>query len=654
MSYIVPGIEVHQDLSILPKVLVDDLRACIIGPGYTVINRYGVDDEGGIDLGVFTGTAAIAVLYASLAPLDGYVVDHDTIRVVLGNALAKRGTITPTETKSSVVTVPGSYAKPINIGDVFRFTRNSITYDSHVVRVTNKGVSAGTHQGYIVTLDYDVTGITSFEHFRPFDALDVTASLTSISDSGFTIPQAINIIVDGEGSAVTAEGTYLCYRALPLTPHVIELRTVESLSEVVKDWGTIHPDNPLAYALSKALANSGGVSVRYIALNGNDEVDYADALEALEEADSAYTLVPLTTNRTIQRMVAAHVEGISSPTLGRWRICFLAAQTDGAEGYFTSAAITVDVGASTIGGLKVVDDAGTAQAVTSMLSISAVENNHAPAYVTYVRAGDTILLGSGETLTIKTVTANTLTVIEDISSLNAAYSGVTFIRNYTTSEIVRNVSLEAGSYQSRRVYYTWPDLIEDYVDDELTQVPAYFYDAAIAGQISGVAPHQGLTNVELSGFASVSRTTEFLRKSHLNDLAEAGVYIITQQMTGSEVGMIYCRHEVSTEAGKGINYSELMVTKNVDAISYVIFHAFEPYVGRTNITPSMTAKIANEVEGVIAFLKSEGYTQTLGAMLIDATITSIAVDPLLPDRLVCNITLTIPYPLNNLEFHLVV
>ena len=180
-------------------------------------------------------------------------------------------------------------------------------------------------------------------------------------------------------------------------------------------------------------------------------------------------------------------------------------------------------------------------------------------------------------------------------------------------------------------------------------VAGYYLCAALAGLRSGVVPHQGLTNVEIAGFDDITRTTEFFNNGNLNTLAGSGVWVVTQALDGT----VYSRHAVTTD-NTDVNHREEMVRANVDAMSYVFLRNLRGFIGRTNVTPTALTLMRVQLDATIEYLKANGFTATLGSQLIDGTVTQLRQHALLKDRVVAAIELEIPYPINNIEVHLVI
>ena len=217
-------------------------------------------------------------------------------------------------------------------------------------------------------------------------------------------------------------------------------------------------------------------------------------------------------------------------------------------------------------------------------------------------------------------------------------------RSLDSGSTANYVGDKAGSFYSRRVYNVWPDQVEE--GDQV--YPGYILAAALAGLKSGVLPHQGLTNLEVVGFDSMLRTTKFLSTLDMNTMASQGVLIVTQ----NPAGKIYTRHQVSTDT-LDINMRELTVTTNVDSISYVALQLMEPYIGISNVTPGILRQLSVEFAKLYATFQQESIAR-LGPQLLGLTISRLEVHPILKDRIVAVLNITIPYPLNNIEVHLVV
>jgi hypothetical protein len=217
--------------------------------------------------------------------------------------------------------------------------------------------------------------------------------------------------------------------------------------------------------------------------------------------------------------------------------------------------------------------------------------------------------------------------------------------NRNRNEIAEDIATAAGGLSNRRVCAVWPDQ----VGEAGVSQPGYYLAAALAGLVSGVVPHQPLTNVEVAGFDDYTRSYKYFNETQLNRMAEAGTWIVTEDRDGTP----HTRHAVTTD-NLDLNRREEMIRRNVDSMSYLFLRRLRPFIGRTNAQEGMVRRLRFEVTAIIDFLKANGFTEELGSQLIDGEISKLQIHPLLKDRIEIVLNLTVPAPLNNIELHLVV
>lgn len=444
---------------------------------------------------------------------------------------------------------------------------------------------------------------------------------------------------------------YVEYRAwrTDLANEVGSVGDVANLDDAIS--GALHPDNPLKWAVFKALSNSNGVDVKFTAVEDPDDEDsWLEVLELIDGRIDVYGLVPCTTNQTVLEAWKAHVLAQSTPEYGRWRVMWTALEN-------ASTVVVLDATLSTDEEevlATVTDDTGTSGTQYTRLRVPA---GNADFETIGVRAGDVVRLlyttdGFGE-YTYTEAIVDTVTNEDELlllSGLDAAINVAAKIeiwRNLTATEQAAELATQAGAWACRRVMAVWPDEISS----GGTTMAGYHLCAALAGMASGVVPHQGLTRLEISGFDDVSRTTGLFNRTQLNTMAESGVWIVTQD---ENTGTVYTRHAVTTGDTDSLNEREEMVTRNTDSISYLFGERLDPYIGISNVTPSMLAIIESEVLAIIQLLRNNNFVARLGGQLIDGTITEIRAHAVFQDRIVVALDLEIPYALNVIDVRLVV
>ena len=423
--------------------------------------------------------------------------------------------------------------------------------------------------------------------------------------------------------------------------------TAEQVSDVAPALGVVDPENPLAFGVYKALVNSNGESVKYLALGASKSTEldnYLDALDVLVGRDDVHSLVPLTQSKDVLDAVEAHCLAESSPENGRWRICWLnmAAQE----------ILPIVVGSADAPVLATITD----DPATSGTQYTLVESVGAQFLTNGVRPGDTLrsqYVSDG--FGTYTFTSYKIDAVLNEESLRLSTgssvavnvpSKIEIHRTLTKNELAANQALKPGLFSNRRATLVWPDK----VGNAGVTFPGYFLCAGLAGLRSGVLPHQGLTNVELLGFDDLTRSTQFFSATQLNVLAASGYWIVTQDPND---GTIYTRHQLTTGDQSDVNQKEQSFTTNMDSISYQFLSTLKVYIGRGNVSAAMLNIINGQVLSLIQQLKNTVVVARLGAQLNDAKILVLAQHPTLKDRIVARISVDLPAPFNNLELHLI-
>jgi hypothetical protein len=415
--------------------------------------------------------------------------------------------------------------------------------------------------------------------------------------------------------------------------------------------GALHPDNELKWGVFKALQNSNGTEVKYAAVcDPGSNTAWIDVLDLIVGRDDVYGLVPLTKDKTVLDLFQAHVADQSNEINNRWRVLW--ANLEGAplkvvayEGNSTDSSVLL---------ATLADDPGTSGTQFTLLQVPADNSN----FITNgVRPGDTVRFlfttdGFGNELWTEfevdsVTTENELLLKTGHTVAITVAQKVEIWRNLSATEEAAELALLSGAWGDRRVRSTWPDRISS----GETEMEGYFLNASLAGLVSGVVPHQGLTRLEISGYDDVSRTVDKFNKNHLDTMALAGTWIVTQDVN---TGQIFTRHAVTTGDNADILEREEMITRNVDAISFEVFRLFDPFIGISNVTPSMIALSESLLDQLLSVMENRGNIERLGTQVITGTIRRLEQSPLLKDRIIVEVDLVVPAPLNNVEVHLIV
>jgi len=485
------------------------------------------------------------------------------------------------------------------------------------------------------------------------DNFTVQAGITVFHPSWTSagVPQPLPV----ESSAALNFGVlYLEYRAwlATLNSQLLALTDVSQLDEIP---GPLTPDNPLKWGMFLALANSNGGSVFCSAIANPTSLDsWQDLFDLLLSTDDVYGLVPLTRDPAVLALYTAHVNSTSDPLTGLWRTAWYSLPS------FPEKPI-VHTGTDVIGyATPTTSDGQEALATFSEFGASGqftvlqVPANNARFTSNGVRVGDTVrALYVGDGFGGVTFTTFTVAAVVSESELRLTSGPAVAQPVPTKIEVWRTLSLSeesdeiakvAGTYGSRRIRATLPDTIET----AGTPVPGWFLNCALAALASAVLPQQGLTNVTISGFSAVPRTTRFSR-AQLDKMAGSGVWIVTQATSGE----IFSRHAVTTGNYSDINDREESITRNLDNISYRFKDFLAPFIGVTNVTPSMEEVVRGGILRLLRILQSERATVQLGGQVIEGTLERFFVSELFRDRYVVDLRLELPYALNTIELRLI-
>jgi hypothetical protein len=426
--------------------------------------------------------------------------------------------------------------------------------------------------------------------------------------------------------------------------------TITSDADVTAVPGALSPDNELKWAISKAWGNSNGTEITYSAVcDPSDTAEWQTVIDNMVGRLDVYGIVPLTKTKAILDLFAAHVDAQSTPAQGRWRVMWnsLSVTTNKAVVNSTTSSDEAVVLAT------LTDDPDASGIQYTIIEVPAA---NADFTTNGVRAGDILRYNfttdgwGDETWSEFTIDA---VLNEDSLRLQAGQGTVEELvakkmevyRTPTKDEQATEIAAAAGAFGNRRVMSVWPDTVGNGGET----FSGYFLAAALAGLRSGVAPNQGLTNVEIAGFDDLSRTVDTFNQTQLDTMAESGVWIVTENDSGN----IITRHALTTAGFGDVLTQEEMVNANVDSMSFVFLSRTEDLIGRSNVVPGTLDIIKNRIEGIFSFFQ-EVRIDRIGGQLTDATIIDLRQHSLFKDRVVADIELVVPVPLNNLELHLTI
>ena len=430
---------------------------------------------------------------------------------------------------------------------------------------------------------------------------------------------------------------------------VQQLGTISDISTIdTVISGALTPDNPLKWGVYKALTNSNGTDVKFTAVaNPVDPNSWLPVLSVINGRDDVYGLVPLTHDQTVLNAFVAHVNDQSSAAKGHRRVLWthaianptlpVVSNASSSDGNTVLATITANPATPTLYHTLVTIPASNGKFVTNG-----------------VRPGDTVRYAFTTSYGIQSYASYTVASVineDELALVSGPTADVTVAqkievwRNLTKDEQAANIATQAGAYGNSRVRVLWPDV----VGSGGTLMKGSHLCAAYAGYRSGIVPQQSLTNLTISGFDDLTRTTSYFNSDQLDVMASGGVFIVTEDNSGN----VYARQALTTLASDLTQRSEMFVS-NFDSIAAYYKTALSPFIGRANVTPAFLAQLRVELGAIRTYLLTNGASNLLGGQMIDAVIADLRQHPTLLDRVIVVINLTLPLELNNIELHLVV
>jgi hypothetical protein len=265
-----------------------------------------------------------------------------------------------------------------------------------------------------------------------------------------------------------------------------------------------------------------------------------------------------------------------------------------------------------------------------------------------VRPGDTIHINYQpdnkggvvfDSYTVDTVISDTqLTVTQAPASDLTIAVKMEVWRTATATEYANNVAAVAQLHNDRRVCALWCDWLAFGGE---TNVSKSILAAYVAGLRSAVAPHQPLSNYELSNLDIM--ITIPLGGSQLNTMAGNGVWVVYED----ESGTVLSRHQLTTDP-QSLPYREQSITTNADAIVRDFRDNVQDLYGKGNVSEEMLELIRSRLYSVKSQIVSRNFPPQIGPQLQDMTIERLYIDPVNKDRINCEVDLDLPEPLNQL------
>lgn len=521
------------------------------------------------------------------------------------------------------------------------------TSDSNIISIGSNGVSVNISAGTISAGTTLIIEVSPERDGRYTDVLvntsldkvtsgkvelcrNVTFELSSsyFSAERDAIAIGANIKIDGKD----IKGGYIAveYRER-VNSFVGRVGSLSSSTEVEKELGVISSDNPLALMVYQALLNSNGTEVYFTAVATDDVAGYTDALNTIDTHNEIYSLVPYSTDYTVQDIIRSYIEERSTPTRVDWKIGWFGCDVPSAS----------DVLNTLVDGSPL------------LISVSGYEATiQGIADITAISPGDTVTITTPDKKEVFTVdyiiSETSFRVYEGVASESVVAGTAVVTHRNTASEIADKVSAKSSRFNNERVRSVYADGIIPSIDINTTGLSNAYVAAACAGLRSASAPHQPLTRAELSGFKANPKYV--FSMTNLNDMAENGTWLVINDDT-----TVYVRHQLTTKSSsENYNLREDSKVTNADEISRTYRDGLSDYYGRANISPEFIKYIKTVIDDISYAISVREYPTSLGPQILSYQPSDVSQSPSLSDALIARVHIDTPEPLNYFDVYLTI
>lgn len=653
-SYVRPQSEVHQLLSYTISQTNGHGIACMIGAQYDVF-RYGKEEVPTATLDA-DGITFNLPSYLKGDGITTYTVDKDSVQLYGVDQLISLGEISASYTSSDVTVLTTSDSTPFAVSTGSTATNAIPNYNVKVGDIVyNESTGIQAKVVKLIQSTTDVNKYTSIEVdkllFNGTDGslneqLQIAKAYEGVikhqgtptvgtNNSTISVTPILTTTVEGvNGKFIEGVGTAaLEYRAAVYSTDNDGVIYINSVEDIQDQLGSIDINNELAYACYRALLSAGNRTVCAVRVKEDTEEAYLEAIQKTDSNSQLYAFTPVTNKQECINTVVDYNNSLSTPEAQKWRITIVGADFDADKQYNTDPE-----------GKQLVASIGNvATAKTSATLLISEPNSLNGFSFTDYTVGDTISVGNAN-YTISKVIADNAVTIAGTNIAEATNSNISIKRTDSAQGNIAFATNLASSLNSRRAVVVWCD--NGRADGKV--INNAYLAAEVAGLTSAVEPQAGMTRMEITTIDNAPRMYTRYTQGQLDRVAAHGVLIVTQDTID---GSPYIRHQLTTSPDKGILYSELSCTRNLDNISYAVSDIIQSFVGRMNVTAQALGVIKSALETTWDRFTQNSTSDLIGPSLVRYYDVDVIQDPAALDRVIVNVTYEIPSPLNRISVY---
>lgn len=464
-----------------------------------------------------------------------------------------------------------------------------------------------------------------------------TASLTLNAGLGTQDPRMGSLVMP-----VVQGNMFVHYRALRSQYANQVISTMVPADVIALGLPKDDPDNVLAYAIYRAQALLGNVPVKACPVASDDLAGYTAVEPYIVERPDWNTLVSLSLDPTIRARAIAMVTSTGPRSLLQMPSTTVVPVSVAS----TQAVIQLRADGVTVSTATVSDNP-----MTGPVDYVLVNDGSGQFVVKGVLPGDLFRISyvddgfnTGTTLystyTVASVTSDqSLLLVAGPASAISVASRYEIWRNITVANQVTAAIATANAFNDSRVIPVFPDLLgNNGVNASGPQVCA-----SVAGMRAAAPPHAGLVTLQLSDWTDCPASTTFA--GYHATLETGGMYVIRRLYTGQ---VVIDSAYTSLIGDPDFKYDS--VRRTYDSCLWYFRQVFEQFRGSTNMVDQNLALMATQFQAAIDFIKARSVVPGLGSMIITGSLNSVRRHAILLDRVVVSMSLTLPGPVNSIEF----
>lgn len=625
--------------------LVGKVTAAAAAEPYTTNSSKitGLSTSGTINDTVINKDTTIQVVITSVDSSKANVVVTDTEGLIIAsNASVTLGTPGPIALSNSGLSLTCTIATGAKVGDAI-YVSITAAYESTVyfdgiklnvpamslskysdAETVNSPRACAVFKQYSGQLTGVVVGNTSY-------------NAADNQPDGVIIEGVPSCIVDGVALPYIKDcgDIYTQFRLLVDVVDQEDVHKIESLEDITTYFGTIAPENDIAYGCYCMYQGAGGRAFYALRTNGQTADDYSNALNSVETNSDLYSFAILNSEEDVRTVAKEFVEERSQATSKRW--CRAIFGVDVPEEYTVASKDNKDqLLKATIQNTS----AGYMLQLSSDNDFSFTDINYNGASVSLTKGDYVELTTTGARYKIKSV-RDTILYLESGPANGVVGMVVKFIKTASVENTKMYLTSIAQQLNSRRCTVVWCDSGAN--DDGI--ISNKYIAANVAGISSSVVPQAPITRSEVDCITSATKMYTKYKQTDLDDIAKYGVLIVTQD---SKNTVCYIRHQLTTDTENGNMYFEESFTRNIDNISYAVTDVLDKYIGTSNVTKTALTSIEVAITEILTNYSQDSPSDLIGPSIIEWSDLVVEQDPIFKDRVNASFKVALPSPLNNI------